>query len=329
MLVKHRMTSYPLRDPSEVMQLERLGALHQFRLSFMRSLIRRLMHEQWEIEPSTFQLDDSGYGTVVYRVKATNHVFSFVLFSNYLSDEDRNDRVIASQWDLTMALCIGDLDEQQVEQLRANVPKQEAGRVDANTIVLSRANRSSRNFEYVVNELAAGRQPCSDILKNVGYLYRTTAVYGSGKFGMADWGKIRSEYPDFARPFAAEMFTCYMLRHFSVEQAEHLAKVRSPKTAVSMNTDVRRYIGIGNATGLGMAPYLIRHPQLISQWITVRETAIARVLSEGQVTAEHLQTLDNLPIKHGSIIWKLRYLMKARLSETTPWLTNWLQCNTG
>jgi hypothetical protein len=297
MLVKHRMTSYPLRDPSEVMQLERLGALHQFRLSFMRSLIRRLMHEQWEIEPSTFQLDDSGYGTVVYRVKATNHVFSFVLFSNYLSDEDRNDRVIASQWDLTMALCIGDLDEQQVEQLRANVPKQEAGRVDANTIVLSRANRSSRNFEYVVNELAAGRQPCSDILKNVGYLYRTTAVYGSGKFGMADWGKIRSEYPDFARPFAAEMFTCYMLRHFSVEQAEHLAKVRSPKTAVSMNTDVRRYIGIGNATGLGMAPYLIRHPQLISQWITVRETAIARVLSEGQVTAEHLQTLDILANK--------------------------------
>jgi len=40
-----------------------------------------------------------------------------------------------------------------------------------------------------------------------------------------------------------------------------------------MNTTLRRYLGIGNSTGLGMAPFLINHPQLIQQWILSRECA--------------------------------------------------------
>ncbi len=39
--------------------------------------------------------------------------------------------------------------------------------------------------------------------------------------------------------------------------------------------NIQRYLGIGNSTGLGMAPFLINHPQLIDQWITSRETALA------------------------------------------------------
>lgn len=296
-VINPRVESLSLRDPDVVMQLDRLGSLHQCRLSFMRSLVRRIMREQWSIACRSFELDSQGYGTVIYTIKASHHCFSFVLFSHYLSDEDRNDRVIASKWDLTMALCIGEVNAQQVEMLRANVPQQEAGRVNADTVVLSRANRSSRNFDYVVSELAAGRQPSTAVLKEVGYLYRTTAVYGSGKFGLADWDKVSSQYPDFSRPFSAEMFTCYMLRHFSVEHAQYLAAIRSPDTAVPMDTELRRYIGIGNATGLGMAPFLIRHPQLISQWVTVRETAIARVLHEGQVDPASLQQLNTLATK--------------------------------
>jgi hypothetical protein len=288
---------YPLRRAAQVMQLDRLGSFHQSRLSFMRTLVRRIMREQWRIECSLFQLDDNGYGTAIYTVHARHHTFSFILFSSYLADEDRNDRVIADKWDLTMALSIGPVTEEQLEVMRANVPLQEAGRVTADTLVLSRANRSSRNFEYVVNELAAGRQPASSVLADVGYLYRTTAVYGSGKFGMADWSKIRQGYPDFASPFAAEMFTCYMLRHFSVEQAEYLASMRCPKTAVAMEKRLRRYIGIGNATGLGMAPYLIKHPQLISRWILMRETAVARVVHAGEVTTVFRERLQGIVAK--------------------------------
>jgi hypothetical protein len=281
-----------LRPVPEVMDLPRLGSLHQFRLSFMRTLVRKLASERWNIQCTRFELDPQGYGTAIYSITAPNNVYSFVLFSNYLSDEDRNDRVIASQWDLTMTLVLGEVSEQQIEEFRANVPLQEAGRMNTSALVLSRANRSSRNFDYVVDTLARGHQPDIGKLTAVGYLYRTTAVYGSGKFGMADWARIKSQCPDFARPFAAEMFTCYMLRHFCVEQAEHIARARAPATAVTLQNDIRRYIGIGNATGLGMAPFLIKHPQLIAQWILVRETAIAQVLDRGEVSAEALARLQ-------------------------------------
>ena len=205
----------PLRPASQVMQLERLGSFHQSRLSFMRTLVRRMVAENWQINSPIFDLDDQGYGTVVYEVEAKYGTFSYVLFSHYLDSENRNDRVIANQWDLTMALCEGAVDAEQLEFLRANVPKQEAGRVDSRVLVLSRANRSARTFEYVVDKLAQGHQPDVDVIAEVGYLYRTTAAYGSGKLGMADWEKVRTKHRDFARPFAAEMFTCYMLRHFS------------------------------------------------------------------------------------------------------------------
>jgi hypothetical protein len=283
-----------LRPPHLVMDLARLGSLHQSRLSFMRSLVRKIMREGWRIEPRRFELDAEGYGTVIYRIQTTGDLFSFVLFSQYLAPDKRNDRVIASEWDLTMALCEGEVDDAYVEYLRQNVPLQEAGRLDAKVMVLSRANRSVRNFDSVVAALSAGRQPEVEQIARVGYLYRTTAVYGSGKLGMADWEKVSGKHPDFARPFAAEMFTCFMLRNFSLQQAEHIARQRAPETAVPLQPQLKRYFGIGNSTGLGMAPYLINHPQLISRWIEMRELALARVRGLGQVTAERLARLDRL-----------------------------------
>ena len=270
----------PEHDTGVVMNLERLGSMHSNRLSFMRVLLRTMAREQWRVSHSVFDLDEHGFGTVVYAIDTPSQRYSLVVFSNYLPDEKRNDRVIADQWDLTMALCDGTISDSRMQQLRKNVPLQEAGRLDPSVIVLSRANRSSRNFETVVAALASGIQPSVEQLTQVGYLYRTTAVYGSGKMGMADWDKVRSQFPEFARPFTAEMFTCYLIRQFSIEQAEHIAKQRSPDSAVSFETQVKRYIGIGNATGLGMAPYLIKHPQLIEHWVSVRETALSRVLEQ-------------------------------------------------
>ena len=273
----------PMRPASTVMQLDRLGSLHQSRLSFMRTLVRRMVAENWQISAPVFDLDEQGFGKVVYQIQARYGVFSFVVFSHYLDPECRNDRVIADQWDLTMALCEGTIDSDQLSFLQNNVPKQEAGRVDSRVLVLSRANRSARTFEYVVDELSNGRQPNVDVIAEVGYLYRTTAAYGSGKLGMADWEKVWTKHRDFARPFAAEMFTCYLLRHFSIKQAEFLASKRDPQSAVEIEEDLKRYIGIGNSTGLGMAPFLINHPLLINQWIEMRETALARVVKQSEL----------------------------------------------
>lgn len=284
----------PLRPADQVMNLERLGALHQSRLSFMRTLVRRIMRERWQIAPSRFELDEQGYGTVIYRIKTPHKCYSFVLFSDYLSAEDRNDRVIATQWDLTMALVEGEIDDLYLSKLRQNVPKQEAGRVDARVFVLSRANRSARNFDYVVDQLSNGEQPDIAQIARVGYLYRTTAVYGSGKLGMADWEKVASRHADFARPFAAEMFVCLMLRNFSLLQAEHIAQHRSPDSYTPMQADIKRFFGIGNSTGLGMAPYLINHPQLINQWIEMRELALARIRVLGNINQRVLQQFPQL-----------------------------------
>jgi len=281
-----------LRSAAEVMDLNRLGSLQPFRHSFMRILVRQMVRDQWQVRCSQFELDDRGFGFAVYTIEAKAEIYSFVVFAAYLQDENRNDRVIAEQWDLTMALVRGLVKDKQLQRLRATVPMQEAARMTADMLVLSRANRSKRMFDYVVDALASGVQPEINRFKEVGYLCRTTAVYGSGKFGMADWGAVQHQCQSFAKPFAAEMFCCFMLRHFSVEQAQHIAHCKAPATAVSLDSDIRRYVGIGNATGLGMAPFLIKHPQLIAQWLLVREVAIARVLKMGEVTPDRLLKLQ-------------------------------------
>ena len=91
----------PMRPAGQVMQLERLGSFHQSRLSFMRTLVRRMVVEDWQINSPVFDLDEHGYGTVVYQIEAKYGTFSYVVFSHYLDPERRNDRVIADQWDLT------------------------------------------------------------------------------------------------------------------------------------------------------------------------------------------------------------------------------------
>ena len=270
-----------MRPAAAVMDLERLGTLHPYRLSFMRSLIRKIGRENWQITRSQDGLDDRGHGHVVYEIRTPRQIFSFVAFAKHLEPEKRSDRVIAEDWDMTATLCEGVVDAGRLERLRANVPLQENGRVDATCIVLTRANKSVRNFDYVIDCLCEGKQPSVDILAKVGYLYRTTAVYGSGKFGLADWRKVRSEYPDFSRPFMAEMLSCYLIRQFSLDQVEHIACHISGGRHVPLDPALKRYVGIGNATGLGMAPYLINHPMLINRWVEARETALARVLRDG------------------------------------------------
>jgi len=136
-----------------------------------------------------------------------------------------------------------------------------------------------RNFDRFLAALAEGQQPDPGQLAEVGYLYRTTAVYGNGKFGIADFGCLQDN-PDFNQPFSAQMFTVYLLRHFSIEQINHMAQALDPQRAVQLAPPLQRYLGVGNATGLGMAPFLINHPQLVERWISTRETALALVLAQ-------------------------------------------------
>ncbi|MCP4328583.1 MAG: hypothetical protein GY791_09130 [Alphaproteobacteria bacterium] len=272
-----------LRDPSLVMRLDRLGSFHQTRLSFMRALMRRVKRERWRFERPVWRIDENGVGVAVYTAQAPHHVYSLIAYGHELPPELRTDRVIAEAWDSTYALFDGIPSEADIERLAHNVPKQEAGRYLSSELVLSRANKSVRLFEHVVSRLAEGRQPDVEQVEAVGYLMRTTAVYGNGKFGIADRDVIAAR-PEVAGPFRAEMLTVWLIRNFTVDLAEHIARERGGSQAVALDPAIRRRLGVGNSTGLGMAPFLVNHPTLINSWIEARETALARVRSLVEAT---------------------------------------------
>jgi len=266
----------PRRPPELVMRLERLGSLHQSRLSFMRILMRRMAGEGWRITRRDWSVDEAGVGHAIYRVDTGARVYALVAFAHDLPDAMRSDRVIAEAWDATFALFDGDPTEADIARLAENVPLQEAGRVTGRELTLSRANRSVRLWAHVVEALAAGRQPDAAMVDGVGYLMRTTAVYGSGKFGAADREAIADRL-EMQAPFQAEMLTVYLIRCFVRDLVEHMARMRGGEDAVPLDPALATRLGIGNSTGLGMAPFLIHHPVLLNNWIMAREEALARV----------------------------------------------------
>jgi hypothetical protein len=265
-----------LRDPDTVMSLARMGSAHPTRLSFLRTLLRRMRTERWRFDRPLWDIDEHGVGCAVYRAIGPLNTYSLVAFAHDLPDDMRSDRVIATAWDATFTLFDGTPSDDDLKRLAANVPLQEAGRISPSELSLSRANRSVRLFDHVVERLAEGIQPDRELLDATGYLMRTTAVYGSGKFGAADRSAI-ADRPELKAPFQAEMLSVWLTRGFTVDLVEHLARVRGGTRAVALDPEARRRLGVGNSTGLGMAPFLVRHPVLLNNWMSAREEALARV----------------------------------------------------
>ena len=265
-----------LRPAEKVMRLSRLGSFHQSRLSFLRILLRRISAEQWKFSRKIFEIGDDCAGTAVYTYQLSGRAYSLIAFAHKISDDERSDRVIATKWDSTFTLFDGIPSKKDINRLKHNVPNQEAGRVSEKEITLSRANKSVRLCDYVVNCLSNGQQPDIQEIEKVGYMMRTTAVYGSGKFGAVDYTEI-SNRPEFGTPFQAEMLTVYMIRAFVIDLLQHAAKVKNPNKYVQLDPKFCEMLGVGNSTGLGMAPFLINHPQLLNNWISAKEKALARI----------------------------------------------------
>ena len=66
------------------------------------------------------------------------------------------------------------------------------------------------------------------------------------------------------------MMLVYLVRQFTFDQVNHIAKSKNPKKAVTLDPDISRNLGIGNSTGLGMAPFIVNHPLLLNNWIMAR-----------------------------------------------------------
>ena len=280
------MINIELRHPEDVMKLSRLGSFHQSKLSFLRSFIREF--KNWEFNRDIFDLDKDGYGVVVYSVRKNKRIYSLICFSQHINAEERSDRVIATKWDAAFVLHDGVPTKNDIERLKENVPKQEIGRMSNKELALSRANKSVRIFDHVVNSLSSGKQPDVNLLDKVGYLYRTTAVYGSGKFGLADRFRIKDR-KEICGPFRLEMMLVYLVRQFTFDQINHISKMKNPNEFVSLDKKIAKNLGIGNSTGLGMAPFIVNHPTLLHQWIYNREKALKEIRSIKDVSKKEIE----------------------------------------
>ena len=263
-----------LRDPKKIMKLSKLGSFHQSKLSFLRSFLKEF--KDWKYNRDLFDLDEGGFGRAVYSFSKDRRVYSLVCFANKISDHERSDRVIATKWDAAFVLYDGIPTKKDLDRLSNDVPQQEVGRMSYKELTLSRANKSVRIFEHVVESLSNGKQPDKEKLSKVGYLYRTTAVYGSGKFGLADRFRIKNREEIYG-PFRLEMMLVYLVRQFTFDQVNHIAKHKNSKEAVELDDNICKNLGIGNSTGLGMAPFIVNHPALLNNWILARETALKKI----------------------------------------------------
>ena len=285
-----KVTNYPNFNE---MKLKHMGSRYPSRLSFSRSMLRTMLKENWTIKKSKFNLDKNGFGTAIYEVQTSKGLYSLICFSRHLDDKDRSDRVIADKWDTAYTLHLGKINNKELKRLETNVPLQESGRNSPNEIILSRANKSVRLFRKVVNCLSSGKQPKIKEINDVGYLMRTTAVYGSGKFGLSDFTRTKKSTL-FNQPFRAEMLAVYLIREFSVDLAEHIARHINPKKAIKLDKKIKQHLGIGNSTGLGMAPFIIKHPKLIHKWMSQFNLTIKKIYSSKKLNQKKLNKFINL-----------------------------------
>ncbi|MBB5136650.1 hypothetical protein HNP84_006401 [Thermocatellispora tengchongensis] len=255
------------------MRPERLAALQPSRFSASRSLVRHMVRNRWTITRERFDLDERGNGVAVYRVATHAGTLSFVAYSSEPRFVERTPRIIGQSWDMVGALLEGEADAARVELTGAELPKLYAGRAAPGTLVWCRSNRSLRAFGHTVEALAAGRAPDLGVLRQAGYLMRNTGLDANGTFGTRTFLSYGSAHP-LAAPYHAQMLTAYLMREFAADLCEHLARAASPRAA-RLDPAIRRHLGLGNGSALGLVLFIANHPRMVHQWLRLREDALA------------------------------------------------------
>jgi hypothetical protein len=245
------------------------------RLSSSRSLIAKMARERWSITRPEFVIDVDGKGTARYHIVVDDDwSFEFIVFSAAADRTvERTDRIIGRHWDMMGALVEGAADNERIEMTKRELPKLYGGRASEGTLVWARANRSMRAFDYTVERLARGQQPEVDVLGAVCYLMRNTGLDGNGTFGTRTFAAYESDHP-LRAPYHAQMLSAYLMREFSMDLAEHIAGLSSTD-AVALSEEYRRFLGLGNASGLGLLLFAKHHPDWMDHWITLREQELA------------------------------------------------------
>jgi hypothetical protein len=283
-----------MRSPETLMRPETLAAIQPSRVSASRTLIARASRGRWRITCERFNIDDRGRGEACYGIEADGWRFSFPVFSFEPSAKERTGRIIGRAWDMMGALIEGRSSDADIDQLRGELPKLYEGRATPQTLTWARSNRSGRLFDLAVNSLASGRQPPIGELGRTCYLMRNTGIDGNGTFGTKSFLAFERDHP-LRLSLQAQLLTAYMMRVFAGDLLGHFVRLRGGRDAVQMGPEMRRFLGVGNGSALGLMLYVNNHPRLINQWLTIREQAIAhgKLVDAGQA-AEPLKLLAGL-----------------------------------
>jgi hypothetical protein len=270
----HMLPQALMRSPATLMQPEALAAIQPSRISASRTLMARASRQRWQITCEDFDIDERGRGTARYGIEADGWHFTYPVLSFEPSTRERTGRIIGRAWDMMGALVEGKVSQAGVEQLRQELPKLYEGRATSQTLTWSRSNRSGRLFDLAVEHLASGRQPPVAELGRTCYLMRNTGIDGNGTFGTKSFLAFEPGHP-LRASLQAQMLTAYMMRVFAGDLVQHLARLKGGAAGVAMQPDLRRFLGVGNGSALGLMFFVNNHPRLINRWLTIREEAIA------------------------------------------------------
>lgn len=284
-----------LRPPERLMRPEVLAAFQPSRLSVSRAFVAKAIRERWNIQKLRFDVDERAKGRALYRIETGTHVFDFPVFSFEFNPQGRTGRIIGRNWDMMGALVEGPMSQADIDFTGAELPKLYAGRACPRTLVWARSNRSSRAFDHTVESLAAGHQPEIAKLAQVCYLMRNTGLDGNGTFGTRSFRALEADHP-LRDPLAAQMLSAYMMRQFATDLVTCLARHRSNQ-AIELSPEIRRFLGVGNGSALGLILFINNHPKLIDRFIHARETALShakslRITADGPEVKRLLELLD-------------------------------------
>tara|TARA_R110000737_G_scaffold234249_5_gene247236 strand:- start:59 stop:1786 length:1728 start_codon:yes stop_codon:yes gene_type:complete len=270
-----------LRNWREVMRPERLAAMQPSRLSGTWAMMNRMIAERWDIRLERMDVDAEARGTIVYSIRTGDSpdapVFSFIAFSSPPSLKARTGRIIGRSWDMMGTLNEGPATEADIEAARSQIPLLYRGRATPNALVWCRSNRSMRVFNATLDALSKGRQPQVEDLNSVCYLMRNTGLDGNGTFGTRSFPSLGAKHP-LGGVLQAQILNAYLMRELSCDLVDHLASLRSDK-AVRLDPEIRRYLGVGNGSALGLIFFVQKHPRLLGAWIEAREKTVAAALA--------------------------------------------------
>ncbi len=263
-----------MRPADQVMRVDTLKNFKATRLSFADLIVRKIVDEGWRITLVSEECDHDGAGKFVYLVETPGHALTYVARA-YPWDgmEKVGRRADGANRDMFGALFVNVVDADRIAREFAafDVKAEGAMRTDADVIGWTPANRSSRHFDAVVDALADGRQP--DTGPGMGYLMRNGGFQASGRNGSISYQGLPEAHP-LNHPFFADLFGIYLVRLFSMDLANAIARLRNPDAA-QIAPDTARELGIGNSSGQGMCVALQRWPHWVATWVTVRELALA------------------------------------------------------